>query len=250
MTAANLGTTQDAGGGIELFGITLTGKILGILLGVGGIGLAGYGTLNFTQPAQQQIDNLKTQITTLQGEIEQASINGNKLEATKAELDREKAKYNFVLKLLPSQDSLDTLMIDIDRQIPKTTQVTIGSGLSTVSFEIDSRLQSFTPKVSTVAGALHTVYSFDINFDATFPAVINTIQNLEKLRTFMAVKNIKLTQKPVPTTLLKFQEGVQVSPEDLDKIVKNLPPIVSVSFTLEAYVPKAPSDASPTPPPQ
>lgn len=245
MTAANFGTTQDAGGGLELFGITLTGKIIGILLGIGGIGLAVYGTLNYTQPAQQQIDNLKVQITTLDGEIASASQNGNKLEATKRQLAEEKAKNTFVLGLLPTLDSLDTLITDINRQIPQTTEITIGEGLSTVSFTVDSRLQAFTPKTTTGAGAQHTVYSFDISFDATFPAVIRTIQNLEKLRTFMVVRNIKLSIKPIPPSILKFQEGVQVNPGDLDKIVKNLPPIVGVSFTLEAYVPKALAPATP-----
>jgi hypothetical protein len=106
-------------------------------------------------------------------------------------------------------------------------------------------MSTFTPKGVTEATQYRT-FSYDINFDSTFPAAIQTIKNIERLRSFVVVKNIKLNKKAIPTPLLKFPSGVVVTPEDTAKIIANLPPVIGVSFTLEAYVP----NVKPNPPAQ
>jgi type IV pilus assembly protein PilO len=242
MTAANLLTAEEpAAGGITLFGFTLTGKVLGIIIGVVGITGAAYGTYTLTVPLQEQIDATRSAITTVEGEIANLKTQVAGKEAIKAKLAEARRRNEFVFSLLPTVDNIDTLVADINNQIPPKTNVSIGQ----ISLEIDSRMSTFTPKGVTEATQYRT-FSYDINFDSTFPAAIQTIKNIERLRSFVVVKNIKLNKKAIPTPLLKFPSGVVVTPEDTAKIIANLPPVIGVSFTLEAYVP----NVKPNPPAQ
>jgi len=241
MTAANLGTFDEpAAGGITLFGFTLTGKVLGIIIGVLGIGGAAYGTYTVTVPLQERVDATRSAITSVEGEIARLKTEVEGKEALKAKLAESQRRSQFVFSLLPTVDNIDTLVIDLNNQIPPTTNVSIGQ----ISLEIDSRLANFTPAEVT-EGTLYRTFRYEISFDSTFPAAIQTIKNIERLRSFVVVKNIKLNKKAVPSTLLTFPEGVVVTPEDNAKILANLPPVVGVSFTLEAYVPNTAAPAAP-----
>jgi len=241
MTAANLATFDEpAAGGITLFGFTLTGKVLGIIIGIVGIAGAAYGTYTLTIPLQEQVDATRSAITSVEGEIANLKTQVAGKEALKAKLAEAQRKNQFVFSLLPTVDNMDTLVADINNQIPPTTNVSIGQ----ISLEIDSRMGSFTPK-EVSNSTQYSTFSYDINFDSTFPAAIQTIRNIERLRSFVVVKNIKLNKKEVLPTLLTFPQGVVVTPEDNAKIIANLPPVVGVSFTLEAYVPNPVAPAAP-----
>jgi type IV pilus assembly protein PilO len=246
MTAANLVPLDEpAAGGITLFGFTLTGKVLGIIIAVVGIGGAAYGTYAVTVPLQEQIDATRSAITSVEGEIANLKTQVAGKEALKAKLAEAKRQNQFVFSLLPTIDNIDTLLLDLNNQIPPKTNVSIGQ----ISLEIDSRLANFTPKGITEASQ-YRIFSFEISYDSTFPAAIQTIRNIERLRSFVVVKNIKLTKKAVPPNLLTFPPGVLVTPEDNAKIIANLPPVVGVSFTLEAYVPNPAAPTAANPPAQ
>ncbi|MFN3926949.1 MAG: hypothetical protein ACK4QL_06425 [Pseudanabaenaceae cyanobacterium] len=233
MTAANVGAIEG-GGGLTLFGMTLTGKALGIIIGIAGLGLAGYVYINFTAPEQDKIPRLERQIAETQSAIDAQAGLVSRIAAKQEEKRQIESKGKFVLSLLPNQDSIDTLLIDLHKVIPRETRFTLANG---VVLTIDSSLRGFTPALGSSTD-LYDTYTFNINFDSTFPAAIETIQNLEKLQSFLVIRDVKLTKGAITDAELRFPEGFEVSPEDKFKIIQNLPPKVSVSFKLEAYVPK------------
>jgi type IV pilus assembly protein PilO len=236
---ANLSAAQqgdgNAGGGFSLFGLNLTSKILGIALAVVGVGLAGYGVTSFVLPKNdeitsntQNIDKKKTSVTDLQKKLASKADVNQRVEAANV-------KNKFVLSLLPSVDSIDTLVRDINDQVPTTIDVSIPG----VSFPLVGTLQEFTPKGVTDS-AQYKTYSYGISFDSTFPEMLKTIQKIERLKPLLVVKDLTLTKKAIPADV--FQPDTKI-PEDKKKaILDNLPPVLTTKFTLVAYVPLTDAD--------
>jgi type IV pilus assembly protein PilO len=234
MTAANMGTLEGTGGGVTLFGFTLTGKALGILIGLLGVGAAGYATFTITLPDQERATALESQIEQLKTDISSQQAVANTISQKEAELAEVKKKSDFVLSLLPTVDNIDTLVSDLNAQIPPSTTITLSNGVSAV---IDSRLKNFTPSISA-DGGLYETYSFNIAFDSTFPAAIEAIQRIEKLQSFLVIKDIKLNRGQISAEELNIPSGFDVDASAVQLIIANLTPKVSVSFKLDAYVPK------------
>ncbi len=101
---------EDGAGGVTLFGLTLTSKVLGILLGVGGVVLAGYVAATYVMPiwdsvqaGQKNIDAKTTNVTTLKGQVAGKGNIAQKIEEANQQ-------NKFILSLLPNVDNIDTLL--------------------------------------------------------------------------------------------------------------------------------------------
>lgn len=226
------GIEDSSAGGITLFGVTLTSKILGILIGVAGIGLAGYAASSYVLPileqvqsGQQNIETNKTEVATLKGQV---ASKGNVL----AKIEEANQQNKFVLSLLPDVDNIDTLIRDIQEQIPKTIVIALPPDFS---YEIAGTLRTFQP-VEPVRGAQYDTYTFNIGFDGKFEDVLNTVQKIERLRPLLIVKDLKLTKKTLPITSFKFSRPIAAGKEK--EILDSLPPLIGADFTLQAFVPK------------
>ncbi|NUN65352.1 hypothetical protein HCU40_11445 [Pseudanabaena biceps] len=229
---ATSGIDDSAGGGITLFGVTLTSKILGILIGIAGVGLAGYVAANYVMPiwsqvqtGQESIEKSKTEVSTLEAQV---ASKGNI--ATKIEEANQQS--NFVLSLLPNVDNIDTLIRDIQEQIPKTIVISLPPDFS---YELAGTLRAFQP-VPCVIGVQYDTCTFTIGFDGKFEDVLNTIQKIERLRPLLIVKDLKLTKKTLPVTTFKFSRPIAAGKEKL--LIDSLPPLIAADFTLQAFVPK------------
>ncbi|MBD2319527.1 hypothetical protein [Phormidium tenue] len=223
---------EEVGGGVTLFGVTFTSKILGILIGVGGIALAAYVASNYVMPlwdsvqsGQQNISKKKTNVTTLEGQVASKGNIAQRIEAANQQ-------NKFVLSLLPSVDNIDTLIRDIQEQIPKTIVIALPPDFS---YELAGTLRTFQP-TAPVIGAQYNTYSFTVGFDGKFEDVLNTIQRIERLRPLLVVKDLKLTKKALPTTTFKFSRPIAAGKEK--EILDSLPPLIGADFTLQAFVPK------------
>ena len=223
---------EEVGGGVTLFGITFTSKILGILIGVGGVGLAAYVASSYVMPiwesvqsGQKNIETKKTNVVTLEGQVASKGNIAQRIEAANQQ-------NKFVLSLLPSVDNIDTLIRDIQEQIPKTIVIALPPDFS---YELAGTLRTFQP-TAPVIGAQYNTYSFTVGFDGKFEDVLNTIQRIERLRPLLIVKDLKLTKKALPTTTFKFSRPIAAGKEK--DIVDSLPPLIGADFTLQAFVPK------------
>jgi type IV pilus assembly protein PilO len=223
---------EDGAGGLTLFGFTFTSKILGILLGVGGVALAAYVATTYVTPiwssvqtGQTNIEAKTTSVTTLKGQVSSKSNIAQKIEEANQQ-------NKFVLSLLPNVDNIDTLIRDIQEQIPKTIVIALPPD---ISYELAGTLRNFQPS-APIAGAQYDTYSFTIGFDGKFEDVLNTIQKIERLKPLLVVKDLKLTKKSLPTTTFKFSRPIEPGKEK--EILDILPPLIAADFTLQAFVPK------------
>ncbi|PZO36003.1 MAG: hypothetical protein DCF19_22635 [Pseudanabaena frigida] len=225
------GSEDGAAGGITLFGVTLTSKILGILIGVAGIGIAAYATTSYVLPLWDQVQSGQTNISTKKNDLTslEQKVAGKGNIAQKIE---EANKQNlFVLSLLPNVDNIDTLMRDIQEQIPKTITIALPPDFA---YDLAGTMRVFQPR-EVIKGPQYKTYSFTIGFDGKFEDVLNTIQKIERLKPLLIVKDLKLSKKPLPTDKFKFSRPIAAGKER--EIIDVLPPLIGADFTLEAYVP-------------
>jgi type IV pilus assembly protein PilO len=244
--AAASGTEEVVGGGLTLFGVTFTSKVLGIIMGIGGIGLGIYLATNYVTPLWDQVQSGQTNISTKKtavGGLEQKIVGkGNVL----AKIEEAKKQNQFVLSLLPNVDNIDTLMRDIQEQIPKTITISLPPDFS---YELAGTMRNFQP-TPFVPGPQYKTYSFTIGFDGKFEDVLNTIQKIERLKPLLVVKNLTLTKKNLPIEQFKFSRPL--APGKEKELLDSLPPLLGADFTLEAFVPltEAELKAAATAPPK
>ena len=232
MTNAGTFSNEDgASGGITLFGFTLTSKILGILIGVSGIGVAIYVVTSYVQPIWEQVQtaqsNIATKTSTLSGLEQKIASKGN----VRQKIEEANRQNLFVLSLLPNVDNIDTLITDIQKQIPKTITISLPPNFA---YELEGTMRVFQPK-DPVKGAQFSTYSFTIGFDGKFEDVLSTIQKIERLRPLLVIKDLKLTKKTLPSDKFKFSQPI--APGKEKDILDSLPPLIGADFTLEAFVP-------------
>jgi len=229
--AGVISNDEGASGGVTLFGVTLTSKVLGILMGVGGIGLAIYAATTYVMPIWDQVqsgqNNIATKKSGLTALEQKVASKGNVAQ----KIEEANKQNQFILSLLPNVDNIDTMMRDIQEQIPKTIVIALPPDFS---YEIAGTMRAFQP-AEPVKGPQYNTYSFTIGFDGKFEDVFNTIQRIERLKPLLVVKNLKLTKKPLPSEKFKFSRPIAAGKEK--EIIDILPPLIGADFTLEAFVP-------------
>ena len=225
------GIQDDSAGGLSLFGFTVTSKILGILIGVAGIGVAAYIVTTYVLPIWDQVQAGQTNIDTKKSGLaaleQKVTAKGNISE----KIEEANKQNQFVLSLLPSVDNVDTLIRDIQAQIPKTITIALPPDFS---YELAGTLRAFQPK-EVVKGMQYNTYSFTIGFDGKFEDVLSTLQRIERLKSLLVVKDLKLTKKSLPVEKFKFSRPIAAGKEK--DILDSLPPLIGADFTLEAFVP-------------
>lgn len=230
------GIEDGAAGGVTLFGVTFTSKILGILIGVAGVGVAGYVATSYVMPLWEQLQAAQTNISTKKSGLsaleQKVASKGNVLQ----KIEEAKSQNQYVLSLLPNVDNIDTLMRDIQEQIPKTITIALPPDFS---YEIAGTMRVFQPK-EPVKSPQYTTYGFTIGFDGKFEDVLSTIQKIERLKPLLVVKDLKLTRRTLPTDKFKFSRPI--APGKEKEIVDSLPPLIGADFTLEAFVPLTEAD--------
>lgn len=243
MTANINADFEENAGGVVLFGQTLSARTLGIALGIVGIGLAGYMFVNYVQPVWTAIDTTKagietkkTSITTKDAEIKQKADLPQKLAAAKE-------RISTVLTLLPNKDSIDTLLIDLNKLI-KTENISPVQ----VSGEL---LESFSPSPPSevVPQGQYRTQTLNIQFASGYSDLITILRNLEALRTLVVVQDLQLTKRQSVT----LRNPGNLTPEQQRVQIESLPPVLSTTFKLVTYIPlseaeiKALAAAAPAP---
>ena len=225
------GMEDGTAGGLRLFGVTFTSKILGILIGVAGLGLAAYVATSYVTPVWDQVQsgqkNIETKESGLAALKQKVASKGD----VAIRIEEANKQNQFVLSLLPSVDNIDTLMRDIQEQIPKTITIALPPDFT---YELAGTMRTFQP-APPIKEAQYTRYTFTIGFDGKFEDVLNTIQKIERLKPLLAVKDLKLTKKSLPVEKFKFSRPIAAGKER--EILDSLPPLIGADFTLEAFVP-------------
>ncbi|NJK59407.1 MAG: hypothetical protein HC918_02960 [Oscillatoriales cyanobacterium SM2_1_8] len=260
MTASlGAGEFDDTPSGPVLFGMTLTGKTIGIALGVLGVGAAIYGFMNFVSPKFGEIEQNDTQIREKTSGNDQKKAQIAQKGDPKKKLEEAKARNEAVIALMPSPSTLATLLFDLNAQIPELVRVpnTFGLQIETRGGLREYRPVTTPPKAATavapaaagaapaVVGAQFEETKVPIKFSGLYEDLVLSIRNIERLKPLLQLSNLQV----VTVSNLKAAEDNRFTPEQQKQILQTLPPVLDVSFELTASVPvkiEPPKDAAAT----
>lgn len=219
-----------------VFGISLTPKMIGILVGLLGLAGAGYIALNMIMPAWETYQQRQAQVDTLQGQVDEKKASIKEIDQVKAELEAAQEETRQVLSLFANESTLDTLLLDINRLVE--------SGNSAVPPDaVRAKLKSFVPSSEppepindgtfgpTVDGKLKRS-SIELEIEGTFEQTQAIMRNIERLQPLLIVKNYQAILSPEETTTSRDEEPV----------IRVGPAPITTSFELQALMPLNPEE--------
>ncbi len=212
-----------------IFGMTLTPTIIGILVGVLGLLGAGFMLLNLIMPAWDSYQQQQSKQNDLQGQIDQRKASIKQIDKVKDELALSKQQKVQVLALFAKENTLDTLLLDINRlvesgnaQLPATA--------------VRGKLKKFAPasgKPEVITdGTLGTQVngklkrtSISIEILGTYEQTQSILRNIERLQPLLIVRDYQSTLAPEPAA-------------EPGKVVHRVGPApITTSFQLQALMP-------------
>ncbi len=195
-----------------VFGITLTPKISGIILGLVGVLGAGYIYLTWIQPAQKSYQELKADRETKEAQVQRQQTGEieRKIENLEVELKRAEVLRSQVLALFSNEQSLDTFLLDINRFITPS-QATL------ISFKPQGQQATIVndDSLGTAANNKLKRKSINVEMEGSFQETQSILRDLERLQPLLMVKNLRSQVSDRPSLL--FKEG-EVVPQGSTKL--------------------------------
>lgn len=225
----------QASPGPVIFGITLTPKILGIIVGLLGVAGAGYIVLNMVLPAWETYQQRQSQANSLQSEVNQKQQSVQQIDQVKAELAQAQRETVEVLSLFANENTLDTLLLDINRLVE-------AGNAEVPANAVRAKLQSFVPASEPpqtitdgtfgplVDGKLKRS-SVRVQIEATFEQTQSIMRNIERLQPLLIIKDYQASLAPEQTRTQNEEEIVRVGPAP-----------IRTSFELQALMPLNPEE--------
>jgi type IV pilus assembly protein PilO len=219
-----------------LFGISLTPKIGGIIVGVLGLAGAGYILMNLVMPAWDTFQQQQTKQSELQQDIEQKKASINQIDKVKQEQAQAKQQQLQVLALFANEKTLDTLLLDLNRLVESgNAQVPLNG--------VRAKLRKYVPTGKAepitdssfgplVNGKLKRT-SVNIEIIGTYEQTQSILRNIERLQPLLIVRDYQSSLAPEPAT-------------GQDKfVVRRVGPApITTSFQLQALMPLNPEEVA------
>ncbi|TVP65864.1 MAG: pilus assembly protein PilO [Nodularia sp. (in: Bacteria)] len=220
-----------------VFGITLTPKIIGIVVGSLGFAGAAYMLLNMVMPTWETFQNKQTQANDLQSQVEQKKASVQQIGQVKAELAQAKRETIQVLSLFADEKTLDTLLLDLNRLVESTNAEVSANA-------VRAKLQKFVPASqpaepindgslgATVDGKLKRS-SINVEIEGTFEQTQSIVRNIERLQPLLIVKNYQARLSPEQARNSSGEEVPRVGPAP-----------ITTSFEIQALMPLNPEEVA------
>ncbi len=242
-----------------VLGLTITPLVQGLLFLLLGITAGAVLYSYVLLPAYQEVERLNGEISTKETTLRDQEANLRKVQAAKERLEVAKRKRGELIQLFASQQSLDVVLLDIDRQIKALPPSTVG--LSAAEIEelrkrnealanalskapnsaLDpnlARINSFSPSAppaliadNSYGEALNNKLiqqTFAVNMRGDFRQVIEMLRRIEEQRLVMNVSNFSLAQQG-DMQLYRVRPGEPIQPVNSPKL--------NVTFSLQTVVP-------------
>lgn len=215
------GEGLEESSGAELFGITFTPVIGGAI--VAGVGIIVTIYLAFTQlmPTWDQIGQVKTDVSKTQGEIKQKQAILEQTGNLEAQLAQSKGKKAQVISLLSSEESLETILIDLNNFIEQRQAELI---------RYEPELEIVTVEDGSLGTALNGKMkrqTITMELEGTFDQTQSIIRNFERLQSALLVLRDFETQV--------LQEQILIL--DQNTIVPSGQPRLKTKFRIDAILP-------------
>ncbi len=218
------------------FGITFTPKVIGIVVGFLGLAGGAYILLNMIMPAWETYQQKQQQANDLQSQIEQKKASVKQIDQVKADLAQAKRQNIQVLSLFANENTLDTLLLDINRLIEATNSQVAPNA-------VRAKLKRFVPAAQQaepindgsfgpiVDGKLKRS-SITLEIEGTFEQTQSIMRNIERLQPLLIVKDYQARLSPEQTT--------NGSGEEVIRRVGPAP--ITTSFEIQALMPLNPEE--------
>jgi type IV pilus assembly protein PilO len=256
------------------FGIQLTPKVQAIALTLVGV-LGAFALYNFlVRPLAQEKDTLEGQVAEKEALVQQQEASLQEVAALQAQLDEALSQRVGIYSLLGDEESLDTLLLDINQQI-QNSNASISDVLRANPAQLDnaqlvslglnrdqiqqvrttfadepqvpqllfnSDLVQFNPNPPTqvtdlqpeLAGKLES-HTVNVSMQALFPQTLNILRNIERLEPLIVIRDLQQSPAPLPAG---------ASADQLAGVAQPL----QTSFTLDVLVPTNDPTVPPPPP--
>jgi type IV pilus assembly protein PilO len=214
----------------KLFGISFTPKVLGIIFGLVGVGVAAYVGTTMIMPKFEEMSQLSASIEEKEGKLEQTQQTIAQINEIKARLAKAQAQNREVRGLFSTQAALDTLLLDLNRVITQ-------NGANMLKFEPDYAASGIVNDSSIgpeLNGKLRRQVT-TVSFEGSFSETLTILQKIDQLQTLLVIQGYNTEVKD------QRQRGRGGEPV----IVAD--PLTS-SFKLIAYIPLTQEELLANPP--
>lgn len=258
-----------------IFGITITPLISGVLLGLLGLAIAAYTLLNLVLPELDRNRQLSQEVKDKETQLQRQAEIARKIEVAKKDLAVAKQQQQEVLSLFSNQATLDTLLLDISKQINRRTPADLlkerERKIATCStdirqnpkaaekairgeFVIQPELRTYTP--DELKSGIITDGSYGtplnnklkrqvvgINFVGNYEDTRQILQRIEQLQSLLVIKNASFTVEQ-PTQIYVTRGAVTTPSPTCQAETK-----VASTFQVEALLPLSPEEQKRLSPP-
>jgi type IV pilus assembly protein PilO len=265
-----------------VFGLRLTPTVSGILLALAGLAGAGAIIAYFVLPLWDQYQLLDAEVKTKEGQLAQMDEIAKQIETAKQNLETAKRQQQGVNALFATPAALDTLPLDLNRQID-ARNVDLSRRLeqrlaacpsivrqSLTEFEkrygqlaAKAELRKFDKVAATATTGKDGVItdssygvavnnnlkrqSFSVEFSGNAAQTAAILESFERLQPMLVLRSYTSNLDDKSKTTVFYSSANQLSPCQMD-------PKLNTAFTLEALLPLTPEElaaaaAAATPPP-
>ncbi|NJL19964.1 MAG: hypothetical protein HC895_02730 [Leptolyngbyaceae cyanobacterium SM1_3_5] len=224
-----------------VFGVRMTPPVIGVLAALAGFGLAAFLLTQLVQPAwqenqalQQEADNKRSQL------VDRAEIE-RRLNEAQANLQREQQLNADVRTLFANQESLDTLLLDINARVQA-----VNAGIqdpdrrATLSqFDLNTEESgvitdgSLGPEMNNRINAR----IYDVEMKGSYAQTESIIRNIERLQPLLVVRNFN-SQLDEATQAIRLNSQGRLTPTGQPETR------ITTAFQLIGLVPTDPTPAA------
>ncbi len=220
--------SQDTAQKTQIFGITITPLVGGILLGLVGLGAFWYIWSSMVTPAMENKKKLEEDRAQKQGQLQQLKSGevDKRIRETQAELERERQLEPQVFGMFSDENSLDTMLLDLQGSI-EANQAEL------VSFQPDAAGTSVVADGSLgelVNNRLKRKTN-TVTITGTFGQTLGVIQDIERLQPLLLIKDFQTQVSESPRYV--YRQG-QISVQG--------DTILTTTFKIDAILPQDPAD--------
>ncbi|MGB3296519.1 MAG: hypothetical protein WBB01_26335 [Phormidesmis sp.] len=242
-----------------VFGIELSPAIIGGLIALVGVGMAGYAFVKLVQPVAQTNETLRQEIATKEGQLISQQQQLADIAAVDAALEAAMVRRRSVYSLFANEETMDTLLLDINQRVESSNASLNGvrsqvQGRGIPPILVEAKLKTFTPGEAAVIsdsslgegvnGKLKRE-TYSLQFSGDYAQTQSILRNLERLEPLLLIRDFSLTSgEPVAETVIGPNGQVVASPKTP----------IETTFQLDALMPVGdvdtpPEIAPPEPPP-
>jgi type IV pilus assembly protein PilO len=258
-----------------VFGIPLTPTISGVLLALLGLGGAAYILLNLVQPEWQKYQELQAQVAEKEAQVKQTEEINKQIEAAQKDLEAAKQQRQSVLSLFADEPVLNTLLLDINRQIDArnagidklrqdklaTCPAWVRNNIRDVEevvgdLVVRSRLKQFTPdpKLSGVVtdGSYGSLVNnklkrevINATIEGNFNQTQSILRSIERLQPLLVLKDVEFVVGDGTPGKVATSRLYEIQGNTLRFLANCQPePKITTTFRLEALLPASQTGAA------